>query len=149
MINRTEAEESSIDVEITAYSKGVRVSTRKIRLVADAIRKLPVDQALGYLSMIDKRGAYSLAKTLNSAIANATNNAKLERSGLIIKSLEINEAQALKRFHPSTKGRVHPYKRRGTHIRVVLTDNKSLPSRQAGEARISKIETKEKEEKLT
>src|SRR3989344_4880679 len=141
MINRTEAEESSIDVEITAYSKGVRVSTRKIRLVADAIRKLPVDQALGYLSMIDKRGAYSLAKTLNSAIANATNNAKLERSGLIIKSLEINEAQALKRVHPS--------KRRGTHIRVVLTDNKSLPSRQAGEARISKIETKEKEEKLT
>lgn len=107
-------------MEITAYSKGVRISTRKIRLVAQAIRKLPVSQALDYLSMIDKRGAYPLTKTLKAAIANATNNAKLDKSGLIIKSLEINEAQALKRFHPSTRGRVHPYKRRGTHIKVVL-----------------------------
>ncbi len=107
-------------MEIIAYSKGVRVSPRKIRLVADAIRALPVDKALEYLSIIDKRGAYPLKKTLKSAVANATNNAKLSSSDLIIKSLEINEAQALKRFHPSTRGRVHPYKRRGSHIKIIL-----------------------------
>ena len=107
-------------MEVTAYSKSVRVSTRKIRLVADVIRKQPVTRALAYLTVIEKRGAYPLEKTLRSAIANAVNNNKLAAEDLFIKALDIDEATPNKRFHPSTRGRVHPYKKRGTHIRVVL-----------------------------
>lgn len=106
-------------MEAVAYSKGVRVSTRKVRLVADAVRSLPVEKAIEQLEVMDKRGAYPLLKTLKSAVANAV-SAKMDIKGLSIKSLQIDEASALKRFHASTRGRIHPYKRRGTHIRVIL-----------------------------
>ena len=108
---------------IVAQSKGVRVSTRKVRLVADAIRNLSAEKALNALSQMSKRGSVSLEKTLKSAIANAVNKG-LSKDNLFIKSLEINEAPALKRYHPSTRGRIHPYKRRGSHIRIVLEEKK-------------------------
>ncbi len=107
-------------MEIVAYTKAVRVSPRKVRLVADAIRKQSVAEALRSLSIIDKRGSYSLEKTLRSAVANAVNNNNLQASDLTIKSLEVNEANPLKRFHPSTRGRVHPYKKKASHIRIIL-----------------------------
>jgi large subunit ribosomal protein L22 len=123
------------NMEITAYSKSVRVSTRKIRLVADVIRRQPVAQALKYLSVIEKRGAYPLEKTLRSAIANAVNNNNLPADSLFIKTLDINEATPMKRFHASTRGRIHPYKKRGTHIRFIL-ESKEKPA----QAELSKKE---------
>ena len=112
-------------METTAYTKSVRISTRKIRIVADVLRNQTVPQALRYLAAIEKRGAYPLEKTLRSAVANAVNNNKLSADNLVIKSLEINEATAMKRFHPSTRGRAHPYKRRGSHIRITLEEKVS------------------------
>nr|MBI5455906.1 50S ribosomal protein L22 [Candidatus Levybacteria bacterium] len=103
----------------------VRVAPRKVRLVADAIRKLSVEQALRSLTVIKNRGSVSLEKTLRSAIANAINNNKLKQELLTIKSIDVSESPSYKRFHPSTRGRVHPYKRRGSNIKIVLTDNKS------------------------
>lgn len=98
----------------------VRVAPRKVRLVADAIRKLSLDEALKNLSVIKNRGSVSLEKTLRSAIANAVNNNKLKQDALSIKSIDVLESPAYKRFHPSTRGRVHPYKRRGSNIKIVL-----------------------------
>ena len=112
------------NMEVRAVSKSVRVSPRKIRLVADVIRRLPVDEALGALSLLKKRGSDSLEKTLKSAIANATNNANLKREDLVIKSIDVLDAPSLKRYHPSTKGRAHPYKRKGSHVIIVLEDGK-------------------------
>lgn len=106
-----------------AQSKGVRISPRKIRLVADSIRNMKADEALNALSQISKRGALSLDKTLKSAIANAVNKG-LVKEKLFIKSLEINEAPALKRYHPSSRGRIHPYKRKGSHVKIVLEEKK-------------------------
>lgn len=106
-------------MEIIAKTS-VRVAPRKVRLVADAIRKLSLENALRTLSVVKKRGGVSLAKTLNSAIANATNNNNLKREDLTIKSIDVLDAPSYKRFHFSTRGRVHPYKRRGSQIRVVL-----------------------------
>ncbi len=107
-------------MEIFALSKSVRVAPRKVRLVADAIRKLSLEEALRTLSVLDKRGGVSLEKTLKSAIANAVNNKNLKQESLVIKSIDVLEAPSYKRFHPSTRGRVHPYKRRGSHIKVIL-----------------------------
>lgn len=103
----------------------VRVAPRKVRLVADAIRKLSLEEALRSLTVIKNRGSVSLEKTLKSAIANAVNNNKLKQETLKIKSIDVSESPSYKRFHPSTRGRVHPYKRRGSNIKIVLTDNKS------------------------
>src|SRR3989338_2573904 len=109
-------------MEITAISRSVRVSPRKVRLVADAIAEKSVVAALRMLQTMQKRAAYPLEKTIKSAIANAVNNRKLTADSLVIKRLEITEGQALKRFHPSTRGRVHPYKKRSSHIKVVLSE---------------------------
>ena len=107
-------------MEITAIAKSVRVSPRKVRLVADSIRNVPAKKALQMLTLIEKRGAYVLTKALKSAIANAVNNAKMVEDNLMIYRLEITEGPALKRFHASTRGRIHPYKKKSSHIRVVL-----------------------------
>ena len=107
-------------MQAIAKTNQVRVSTRKIRLVADSIRSLSVDEALEYLVTMRKRGGYILENTLQSAIANAVKNANMDRDGLTIKAIEVLEGPALKRFHPSTRGRVHPYKRRSSNIKIVL-----------------------------
>ena len=111
-------------MEIRAVSKSVRVSPRKVRLVAQVIRNQKADDALRTLYLLKKRGSLVLEKTLMSAIANATNNANLKREDLVIKSLDVLEAPAYKRYHPSTRGRIHPYKKRGSHITIVLEDLK-------------------------
>ncbi len=109
-------------MEVKAESKNVRMSPRKISLIADALRNKTVAQAYAMLAVVRQRAGGVLEKTLKSAIANAVHNAKLKEETLVIKTIEVTQAQALKRFHPSTRGRVHPYKRRGSHIRIVLEE---------------------------
>lgn len=104
-----------------AKNNNVRVSTRKVRLVADSIRRMSAEKALAILSTLGKRGAYSLDKTLESAVANATAKG-MSRERLVIESLEVNEGPALKRFRPSTRGRVHPYKKRTSKITIILKE---------------------------
>ena|SRR5258706_15068061 len=104
----------------TATLKAVRVSTRKVRLVADSIRNMSTKDALSTLSITNKRGAHVLIKVIRSAIANAVNNGKLAEDTLVFDRLDIQEGPFLKRFHPSTRGRVHPFKKRSTHITIVL-----------------------------
>lgn len=111
-------------MEIIAKAKSVRVSPRKVRLVAKAIQSLPLEGALKVLVTVKKRGASDLLKTLNSAIANATKTRNLPKESLSIKKIDVLGGPAFKRYHPSTRGRVHPYKKRTSHITVVLTDNK-------------------------
>lgn len=107
-------------MEIKAESKGVKISPRKLRLVADLVRKMELKDAINTLSLVEKRAALPLLKTIKSALSNALNNAKLKEESLILKTVEIKEGPALKRYRPSTRGRVHPYKKRSSHIKVVL-----------------------------
>ena len=113
-------------MEIKTESKTVRISPRKVRLVADVIRNKPVGQALNILSLVNKRGATVLRKTLKSAVSNAVNNAKIKEDLLMIKKIEIGEGPFLKRYRPSTRGRVHPYKKRSSHIRIILEEKGSV-----------------------
>ena len=109
-------------MQTVTRAKDIKTSTRKVRLVADAIRKLSVSEALDALSVINKKGAHDLEKVLKSAVANAVNNSKLERANLKIVTIDVNEGTALKRFRPSTRGRIHRYKKRSSNIRIVLEE---------------------------
>jgi len=109
-------------MEIAAISRGVKTSPRKVRLVADSIRGLSLRQAINALSVVQKIGATALTNTLESALSNAINNAKKNEGDLFVKSIEIFEGPAIKRFHFSTRGRVHPYKKRTSHIKIVLKE---------------------------
>ena|SRR3989344_26264 len=107
-------------MEIIAISRSVRISPRKVRLVADSIRNLPLEKALNVLNMTQKRGASVLNTVFKSAIANALNNAKKSKESLTIKGIEVWDGPAIKRAHPSTRGRQHPYKKRSSHIKIIL-----------------------------
>ncbi len=112
-------------MEITAFSKSVQVAPRKVRIVADVIRKQNVETALTTLSFLRKRGSTVLLKTLESAVANAVNK-NLPKEGLVIKRIDISEGPAYKRFHPSTRGRIHPYKKKTSHIRIILSSKEQV-----------------------
>lgn len=109
-------------MDIIATTNQVRISPRKVRIVADAVRNRSLDETLAALQVIEKRGAQILKKTLLSAVANATNNANIDRSKLRVSRIEVTEGPALKRYHASTRGRIHPYKRRSSNVRIILTE---------------------------
>lgn len=139
-----------MSMQVIARTQSVRISPRKVRLVADAIKRMPVDEALRALSLTANRPAAVLEKTIKSALANAVHNAQLEEKNMVIDRIEITESQALKRFHPSTRGRVHPYKKRGSHIRVTLSEKiivtKPVVAKKEKIEKTEKIEKKAKEE---
>lgn len=116
-----------------------------MRLVADAIRHLPIEEAYRVLAVTQKRAAQGIVKTLNSAVANAVNNAKLDRKNLVIDSVMVNEAPAMKRFRPSTRGRIHPYKKRGSHLTIVLTE-KVVVAKPGASAKSAPVKADAKEE---
>ena len=116
-------------MEVKAIARNIRVSPRKVRLIADAIRHLSNDNAVRVLEVTHKRAARPLIKVLQSAVANAVNNANLEKTSLKIANLQVAETQAYKRFHPSTRGRIHPYKKRGSTITVVLQSVSVAPTK--------------------
>lgn len=120
-------------MKVQAISRNVKISPRKVRLVADSVRNLPLQEALNLLHILRKRAAIVIAKTMESAVANATNNAKLDKNNLQIANIEVADGQAIKRFHPSTRGRIHPYKKRSSHITVVLEDVKVTEVKKADE----------------
>lgn len=107
-----------------AISKNVKISPRKVRLVAEVVCPLSVESALVALKSMRKRAAYAVAKTLQSAVANALQSGQVDKNNLCIISIDVSDGQALKRYHASTRGRTHPYKRRASHIRVVLEERK-------------------------
>lgn len=107
-------------MKIQAVTKTIRISPRKVGIVADVIRNMSARAALNVLFLVKKRGASVLADTLKSAIANALQDGKTEEKNLIISRIEVNEGPFLKRFHASTRGRTHPYKKRSSNIRIIL-----------------------------
>lgn len=110
-------------MQYNALAKNVKVSPRKVRLVADSIRDLTVAKALTQLMVSRKRGAVSLKKALESAMANAVNNNSAKKDDLKIKTINITEGIKYKRYHFAGRGRTRPYMKRTSHINVILEDN--------------------------
>jgi large subunit ribosomal protein L22 len=132
-------------MEVTATAKSVRVSPRKMRLIADSMRNRHIDDANRLLEIMNKRAARIFQKTLRSAVANAVNNAKLETNNLLISGIIVNESQAFKRFRPSTRGRIHPYKKRGSHLTIILKEKVVIKS--VAPKAVAKKEDKKDEKK--
>lgn len=110
-------------MEYQATSKYIRTSTRKMRLVADAIRPLAPARALQFLATLPKAAAEPLAKAIASSLANAKQK-QADVTTLRFKTIEIMGGPVMKRWHAVSRGQAHAYKKRMTHVRVVLTDNK-------------------------
>ncbi len=117
-------------MEVRAHLRFLRIAPRKVRLVIGLVRGMPVEQAVDQLSVLPKRASLPVLKLLNSAIANAEHNFKLERKDLRIKSIVANEGPKLKRFRPRAFGRAAEILKRMTHVTIVLEDlAKSAPKK--------------------
>ncbi|GBD33857.1 50S ribosomal protein L22 [bacterium HR34] len=109
---------------VKAKLKYLRIAPRKVRLVADMVRGKKVNDALDILSFVVKRAAKPLKKLLQSAIANAENNFKLDKDNLFISKILVNEGPKLKRFMPRAMGRAFMIQKKTSHIEIELDEIK-------------------------
>ena len=110
-------------MEIQTIQRYIHTTPRKLRLVADMVRKMEPLKALDLLRVTPKYAAKDLVKALETVLANAKQSG-LDSEKITFKKIEIDESIVMKRFHAGTRGRVKPYKRRMSHIKIVLTDEK-------------------------
>lgn len=109
-------------MEIKAEAKYIHKSPRKIALLAQVVRGLAASVALQRLAQIRKAASQPLIKVIKSAVSNAVANFKVKSEALKIKKIEVGVGPALKRWRPVARGTAHPYKKRTSHIRVILEE---------------------------
>lgn len=105
---------------VKAESKGVRMSPRKVGVVASLVRGRTVADALTILEHTPRRAALPVIKTIKSAQANATHNHNYKAEGLRIVEITVNHGPRTKRYRPAAMGRALPFQKRSSHIRVLV-----------------------------
>lgn len=106
-----------------AQLRNVPTSPRRMRQVADLIRGVQVDKALGILRFSTRHSSRDLEKLLLSAISNweAKNEGrKADEAGLMVKSIQVNEARSLKRMLPAPQGRAYRMQKRSNHVSLIV-----------------------------
>ena len=114
---------------ISTY-KYARISAFKAREVTREIQGLPVSAALDLLAFTPRKAALLISKTLKSAIANAENNNNLRADSLVVREAVVGEGPTLKRFQPKARGSAGPIRKRTSHIRIVVTDEIEIKTRE-------------------
>jgi large subunit ribosomal protein L22 len=109
-------------MQVSATAKYVRISPRKVRLVANLIVGRPVEEAAAILRFTPNAAARDVAKVLRSATANAENNYNLTADELRVVSAFANEGPTLKRIRPRAQGRAFQILKRTSHITVSVAD---------------------------
>ncbi|QQS58801.1 50S ribosomal protein L22 [Candidatus Peregrinibacteria bacterium] len=105
-----------------ASVRDIRISPKKVNLVAGIVRNMPAKKAVRYLALLNKRAAGVIKKVIDSAIANAKNNDGKLEDALLVGKIIVTKGRTLRRGIPSSRGRVAPIKKRSSHIFVELTD---------------------------
>lgn len=108
-------------MEITTIQKFIHTSPRKLRLLADMVRTMNPARSIDTLRFTPKLAAGSLKKAIEAVIANSKASG-MKAEVAYFKSIEINEGPVIKRYRPASKGRALPFKRRMSHIKIVLSD---------------------------
>lgn len=109
-------------MEVAAKLKGAQISAQKVRLVADQVRGMAVEEALNLLEFSPKKAAHIVKKILDSAIANAENNEGADVDELKVSTIYVDEGMTMKRLRPRAKGRADRILKRSCHITVKVAD---------------------------
>lgn len=110
-------------MEAVAKLNNYPTSPRKMRLLADLIRGMEVEKALGVLQFNPKHPATPLYKLLKSAINNwEQKNAseRVEDAGLIVKTVMVDGGRVIKRLRPAPQGRGYRVRKRSNHVTIVV-----------------------------
>ena len=132
-------------VKVRSYAKNVDQTPRKISLVAGLVRGRTVADALVILAHTPKRAAKPVAKAIESAQANATNNHNLDSKSLVITTLSVTIGTRIKRFKPASRGRALPFEKKSSNILVEVSGEvkaKKAPAAKPAEKPVKKEEEK-------
>jgi len=110
------------DTEAQAIASNIRVSPRKLNLVAGLIRNQSASQAVATLTFSKRRIAKQVKKTLESAIANAENNHQLDVDRLVVARAEVGRAVVMRRFHARGRGRSARIEKWFSHLKIVVAE---------------------------
>ena len=135
-------------VQASARLRYVSIPPKKMRLVANAVKGLPVEKALNILNFTPKIAGYHIAKTLKSAVANALSlegTDHLKPENLVIKKIAVDPAPTAKRVRFQSMGRAFRIRKRYCHLTVVLEGETDI----APEVKAKKVKMKEMEAAAT
>jgi large subunit ribosomal protein L22 len=109
-------------MEVIAKARYIRMSPKKVRLVADMVRGMDVDKAEAQLKFVKKAASRPVLKVIQSARANAEHNFKMSPETLFVKTIMVDGGPVLHRWIPRAFGRATPLRKRSSHITVVLDE---------------------------
>jgi large subunit ribosomal protein L22 len=109
-------------MEVQAITKNVRMSAQKMRELVRQIQGLPALKAQAVLAVVPRKSARLVAKTLQSAIANAENNNGAKPENLRVREAVAGTASTFRRFTPKARGSAGPILKRNCHIKIVVSD---------------------------
>lgn len=110
-------------VKETVKLNYLHIAPRKVRLIANTMKGLTVNDAQAQLMMRPQRASKPLLKLLRSAIANAKHNKKLDEQKLVVDSIRVDQGPVFKRFMPRAMGRATPIHKKTSHITLVLRES--------------------------
>jgi len=119
------------DNQAMAVARNIRISPRKLNLLAQQIRGKKVDRALNELTFSQKRIAGAVKKALQSAIANAENNHDLDVDDLIVKEASVGKNLVMKRFHPRARGNSGGIEKFFSQITIVVEEKREEKTAEA------------------
>ena len=117
--------EETIVNEAKATLRYARISSRKVKIVADLIRGKHVDEALAIVKYTPKASSEIIEKLLKSAIANAENNHNMRHENLYVAEIYANQGPTLKRIRPAANGSAVRIRKRTSHITIVLKEKEA------------------------
>ena len=118
-------------MSVKASAKGVRMSPRKVGVVASLVRGRSVEDALVILENTPRRSATAVRKVIESARANADNNHNYKPESLVIDHIIVTPGPRLKRYRPAAHGRALPFQRKTSHIFVQVSGEVRAPKKPA------------------
>lgn len=120
-------------MKVTATLKNLRISPRKVRLVADAVKGMNTDAALVQVKNIIKRSSEDIEKLIKSAVANAENNFGIDADNLYIQDIQVGEGPRMKRWLPRAHGRATLLLKRTCHVYLTLEEKEEGKNRKSKE----------------
>ena len=116
-------------MQVSATARRLRISPRKLRLVAAQVRGKAVGDAIDILGFSTQKGAPLVRKVLDSAIANAENNEGADVDELVVARIHVDAGATMKRVRPRARGRADRILKRTSHVTVMVTDETQATTR--------------------
>jgi large subunit ribosomal protein L22 len=111
---------------ITATQKYTRQTPRKVRLIANTVKKLPLSKAMEQLAIIERKATLVVSKVVKQAVANAMNNHGYKFEDLELESILVTDGPRYRRFRSVSRGRAHGIIKRVSHVTVTLRTTDEL-----------------------